>query len=39
MLGKVTSGEVDMAVVDLTITAERQSAVDFSLPFMNTGNT
>lgn len=37
MLGRVTSGEVDMALVDLTITAERQSAVDFSLPFMNTG--
>lgn len=37
MLGRVTSGEVDMATVDLTITAERQSAVDFSLPFMNTG--
>lgn len=29
MLGTVTSGENDIAVVDLTITAERQSAVDF----------
>ena len=37
MLGNVTRNEVDMAVVDLTITAERQSVVDFTLPFMNTG--
>ena len=37
MLGNVTRGDVDMAVVDLTITAERQGSVDFSLPFMNTG--
>ncbi|KAK4337380.1 hypothetical protein RND71_043866 [Anisodus tanguticus] len=35
--GNITRGEVDLAVVDLTITAERQSAVDFTLPFMNTG--
>lgn len=39
MLGNVTRGEVDMAVVDLTITAERQSSVDFTLPFMNTGTS
>ena len=37
MLGTITRGETDLAIVDLTITAERQSAVDFSLPFMTTG--
>lgn len=37
MLGQIIGGDVDMAIVDLTITAERQSFVDFTLPFMNTG--
>ena len=37
MLGKVTSGEVHMAIVDLTIISERRSVVDFTHPFINTG--
>ena len=47
--GKVVNGEwdgmirelldrrADMAIADLTITHQRQSAVDFTLPFMNLG--
>lgn len=27
----------DLAITDLTITAERQNAVDFTSPFMNLG--
>src|SRR5205807_1629972 len=37
MIGEVMRGEADMAVADLTITAKREEAVDFTLPFMNTG--
>lgn len=29
--------EADLAITDLTITAERESAVDFTMPFMNLG--
>jgi len=29
--------KADMAVLDLSITSERQEAVDFTMPFMNTG--
>ena len=32
-------GDADLAVGDITITAEREKAVDFSLPFMQTGIT
>ncbi|XP_011157526.3 glutamate receptor ionotropic, kainate 2 isoform X2 [Solenopsis invicta] len=37
MLGKIINGEADLAITDLTITAERQAAVDFTDPFMNLG--
>ncbi|EFN84995.1 Glutamate receptor, ionotropic kainate 2 [Harpegnathos saltator] len=37
MLGKIIAGEADLAITDLTITAERESAVDFTTPFMNLG--
>ena len=35
--GEVINGKADIAVVDLTITSKRAEAVDFTLPFMNTG--
>lgn len=31
--------EADLAIADLTITSDRQQAVDFTTPFMNLGNT
>lgn len=37
MIGEITSGEADLGIVDLTITSAREEAVDFTLPFMNTG--
>ncbi|XP_028050144.1 glutamate receptor ionotropic, kainate 2 isoform X2 [Monomorium pharaonis] len=37
MLGKIIAHEADLAITDLTITAARQSAVDFTDPFMNLG--
>ncbi|XP_070167336.1 glutamate receptor ionotropic, kainate 2-like isoform X1 [Polyergus mexicanus] len=37
MLGKIIAGTADLAITDLTITAERQNAVDFTSPFMNLG--
>lgn len=37
MIGEVISGKADLAIVDLTITSTREEAVDFTLPFMNTG--
>ncbi|KAK4883093.1 hypothetical protein RN001_006412 [Aquatica leii] len=37
MLGEVRAGRVDFAITDLTITSERESAVDFTMPFMNLG--
>ncbi|KAI1298750.1 Glutamate receptor ionotropic, kainate 2 [Halotydeus destructor] len=37
MIGEVMRGEADMAIADLTITSKREEAVDFTLPFMNTG--
>ncbi|KAI4458425.1 ionotropic glutamate receptor [Holotrichia oblita] len=39
MIGKVMSGEADLAIGDLTITSERENAVDFTLPFMTLGIT
>jgi ABC-type amino acid transport substrate-binding protein len=33
----VTSKEADLAITDLTITAERNDAVEFTSPFMNLG--
>ncbi|KAK1127291.1 hypothetical protein K0M31_003835 [Melipona bicolor] len=37
MLGKIIAGEADLAITDLTITAQREEAVDFTMPFMNLG--
>ena len=37
MIGEILRGEADLAVADLTITSKREEAVDFTLPFMNTG--
>ncbi|XP_076391777.1 glutamate receptor ionotropic, kainate 2 isoform X2 [Megachile rotundata] len=37
MLGKIIAGEAHLAITDLTITSEREAAVDFTMPFMNLG--
>lgn len=37
LLEALESGEVDVAVAPLTITAEREKAFDFTLPFMQSG--
>ncbi|KAJ8723589.1 hypothetical protein PYW08_003501 [Mythimna loreyi] len=38
MLGRLMEDDnIDFAITDLTITAERESAVDFTTPFMNLG--
>lgn len=37
MIGEVVRGEADLAVADLTVTAGRESVVDMSKPFMQTG--
>ena len=37
MIGEIVRGQADLAIVDLTITAQREEAVDFTLPFMSTG--
>ncbi|XP_043524316.1 glutamate receptor ionotropic, kainate 2-like isoform X5 [Frieseomelitta varia] len=37
MLGKIMADVADLAITDLTITAEREGAVDFTMPFMNLG--
>lgn len=37
MIGELIRNEADIAIVDLTITSKREEAVDFTLPFMNTG--
>ncbi|CAG9865359.1 unnamed protein product [Phyllotreta striolata] len=37
MMGAIIDGKADLAITDLTITSERESAVDFSEPFMNLG--
>uniref|UniRef100_A0A6P7GKP7 Glutamate receptor ionotropic, kainate 3-like isoform X3 n=1 Tax=Diabrotica virgifera virgifera TaxID=50390 RepID=A0A6P7GKP7_DIAVI len=39
MMGEIIDGRADLAITDLTITSERESAVDFSEPFMNLGIT
>jgi ABC-type amino acid transport/signal transduction systems, periplasmic component/domain len=39
MIGKVLYGEADLAITDLTITRDRESVVDFTMPFMNLGKT
>lgn len=37
MIRELLDGKADLAIVDLTITKERQSAVDFTHPFMTLG--
>jgi ionotropic glutamate receptor len=37
MLREVMEGRADLAITDLTITSERESAVDFTMPFMILG--
>ncbi|XP_063242513.1 glutamate receptor ionotropic, kainate 2-like isoform X1 [Bacillus rossius redtenbacheri] len=37
MIRKIRDGVVDLAITDLTITAERESGADFTMPFMNLG--
>nr|AVH87300.1 ionotropic receptor 12 [Holotrichia parallela]AVH87311.1 ionotropic receptor 23 [Holotrichia parallela] len=37
MIGDVINGVADLAITDLTITSEREEAVDFTSPFMNLG--
>ncbi|KAG1662338.1 Glutamate receptor ionotropic, kainate 2 [Nymphon striatum] len=37
MIGELINGEADLAIGDLTITYEREQAVDFTMPFMNLG--
>lgn len=37
MLRELMDDKADLAITDLTITAERESAVDFTMPFMNLG--
>ncbi|XP_023339114.1 glutamate receptor ionotropic, kainate 2 [Eurytemora carolleeae] len=37
LMGELLSQKADLAIADLTITYEREQAVDFSMPFMNLG--
>ncbi|XP_068896300.1 glutamate receptor ionotropic, kainate 2-like isoform X2 [Tenebrio molitor] len=37
MIGAIRANEADLAIADLTITSDRQQAVDFTTPFMNLG--
>jgi glutamate receptor, ionotropic, invertebrate len=37
MLRELIDEKADLAITDLTITAERESGVDFTMPFMNLG--
>lgn len=37
MIQELMEDRADLAITDLTITAERESAVDFTMPFMNLG--
>lgn len=37
MIRELIDGKADVAAADLTITYEREAAVDFSMPFMNLG--
>ena len=39
MIGSVMRGDADLAAGDITITAEREKAVDFTVPIMQTGIT
>jgi len=37
MVGSVVSGAADMSLADMTITSMREKAVDFTIPYMQTG--
>ncbi len=37
MIAELRSQQADMAAIDMSITSIRQQAVDFTMPFMNTG--
>ena len=37
LIGEVRTRNADMAIIDLSITSDRQRACDFTMPFMNTG--
>ncbi|XP_017778458.1 PREDICTED: glutamate receptor ionotropic, kainate 2-like isoform X2 [Nicrophorus vespilloides] len=37
MIREIIDGRADLAITDLTITSERENAVDFTMPFMNLG--
>ena len=39
MIGELIAQEADMAVMDLSMTSQRQAAVDFTMPYMTTGNS
>ena len=38
MIADLRSQKADMAVIDMSITSIRQTAVDFTMPYMTTGN-
>jgi len=38
MIAELRSQQADMAAIDMSITSIRQQAVDFTMPFMNTGH-
>ena len=37
MIKDLRTQQADMAVIDMSITSVRQTAVDFTMPYMNTG--
>lgn len=37
MIRELRTQKADMAVIDMSITSVRQTAVDFTMPYMNTG--
>jgi ABC-type amino acid transport substrate-binding protein len=39
MIAELRSQQADLACIDMSVTSIRQSAVDFTMPFMNTGLT
>ena len=38
MIGSVVNGDATLAAGDITVTAARERAVDFTVPFMQTGD-
>lgn len=37
MIGEILANEADLAIAPLTVSSKRESAIDFSVPFMNVG--